>query len=102
VKRNRKVYDFPNYTLGHSEVYVIGATEEDRIKSGFYLLKYVKKSMPVFKNKKRYWASRGLVKPLTIENHEEWYFGVTPDHLIETDFSNFLFSDNKRIPNFLL
>lgn len=101
VKRHRKVYDFPSYTLGHSEVYQIGETEEDRIKSGFYLLKYVKKDMPIFKSKKRYWASRGLAKPLTIENPEEWYFAFTPDHMIETDYGKFLFFDNKRIEIFL-
>lgn len=102
VKGRRKVYDFPNYTLGHSEVYEIGETEEDRIRSGFYLLKYIKKEMPSFKNKKRYWSSRGLNKPITIENPEEWYFAFTPDHLIETEYGKFLFFDNKRIEIFLL
>lgn len=101
IKRHRKVYDFPNYTLGHVDVYIIGDTEEDRIRSGFYLLKYIKKDMPVFKNKKRYWSSRGLNKPLTIENPEEWYLAVTPDHLIETPYGKFLFFDNKRIEIFL-
>jgi hypothetical protein len=52
VKKHRKVYDFPNYKLGHSEAYYIGEYEEDQIRSGFYLLKYVKKDMPEFKNKK--------------------------------------------------
>src|SRR5690606_28195058 len=78
IKKRRKVYDFPNYTLGHSEVYFIGDTEEDRIRSAFYLLKYLKKDMPTFKNKKRYWTSRGLKKPQVIENPEEWYFGLVP------------------------
>lgn len=101
VKGRRKVYDFPNYTLGHSEVYEIGETEEDRIRSGFYLLKYIKKEMPNFKNKKRYWSSRGLVKPLVLENPEEWYFALTPDHLIQTEYGKFLYFDNKRIEIFL-
>jgi hypothetical protein len=101
IKGRRKVYDFPSYTSGHSEVYQIGETEVDRIKSGFYLLKYVKKDMPTFKSKKRYWSSRGLAKPLTIENPEEWYFAFTPDHFIETDYGKFLFFENKRIEIFL-
>lgn len=101
VKGRRKVFDFPNYTLGHSEVYVIGDTEEDRIKSSFYLLKYIKKDMPSFHNKKRYWASRGMNKPLIIENPEEWYLAVTPDHFIDTDYGKFLFFDNKRVEIFL-
>ena len=101
VKRRREVYDFPSYTLGHSEVYEIGEREEDRIRSGFYLLKYIKKDMPSFKNKKRFWSSRGLSRPFTIDNPEEWYFAVTPDHLIETEYGKFLFFDNKRIEIFL-
>lgn len=101
VKSRRKVYDFPSYTLGHSEVYYIGDTEEDRIRSSFYLTKYIKKDMPTFENKKRYWASRGLSKPVVIDNPEEWYLAVTPDHYIETAYGKFLFFDNKRIEIFL-
>lgn len=97
----RLVYDFPNFTLGHSMVYFIGNTEQDRIKSGFYLLKYLKKDMPTFKSKKRYWSSRGLNKPITIENPEEWYFALLPDHFIETPYGKYLFFDNKRIEVFL-
>lgn len=101
VKKRRKVYDFPNFTLGNSEIYTIGDTEEDRIKSGFYLLKYLKKDMPTFKSKKRYWSSRGLNKPLVIENPEEWYLALTPDHYFETPHGKYLFFDNKRIEIFL-
>lgn len=97
VKGRRKVYDFPNFTLGHSEVYIIGDLEEDRIKSGFYLLKYLKKDMTNFKGKKRYWASLGLNKPITIENPEEWYLGVIPDHMFESDYGKYLFFTNNRI-----
>jgi len=101
VKGRRMVYDFPNFTLGNSEVYIIGDTEEDRIKSGFYLLKYLKKDMPTFKSKKRYWNSRGLNKPLTIENPQEWYLAVIPDHLFETQYGKYLFFNNDRIDIFL-
>jgi len=101
VKGRRKVYDFPNYTLGHSEVYYIGDSEEDRIKSAFYLTKYIRKEMPSFSNKKRYWSSRGLNKPITIDNPEEWFFSITPDHFIETPYGKFLYYDNKRIEIFL-
>lgn len=101
VKKHKKVYDFPNYTLGHCEVYYIGETDEDKVKSGFYLLKYVKKEMPVFANKKRYWSSRGLKRPLLIDNPEEWYLAVTPDHVISADYGQFLYFDNKRIEMFL-
>jgi hypothetical protein len=101
VKKNRKVYDFPNFTLGNSEIYLIGDSEEDRIKSSFYLLKYLKKDMPTFKSKKRYWSSRGLNKPYVKENPEEWYLAVTPDHYFETPHGRYFFFDNKRIEIFL-
>lgn len=101
VKKRRKVYDFPNFTLGNSEIYIIGDTEEDRIKSGFYLLKYLKKDMPTFKSKKRYWSSRGLDRPLVIENPEEWYLVIMPDHYFETPHGRYFFFDNKRIEIFL-
>lgn len=97
VKHRRRVFDFPNYTLGYCEVYKIGNSEEDRIKAAFYLLKYIKKEMPSFKNKKRYWASRGLSKPLTVENPDEWYLALAPDHVLETEFGKYLYFDNERI-----
>jgi hypothetical protein len=101
VKGRRKVYDFPNYTLGHGEVYYIGDLEEDRIKSGFYLTKYLRKDMPSFSNKKRYWASRGLNKPVTKDNPQEWYLAVTPDHVVDSPYGKFLYFNNKRIDIFL-
>lgn len=97
VKKKRKVYDFPNYTLGHSEVYYIGETEEDRIKSGFYLLKYVKKELPEFGNKKRYWSSRGLNKPVVIDNPEKWYLDTEPDKTFVGDYGTFLYFKNKDL-----
>ncbi|MNU05643.1 hypothetical protein D3C72_2505220 [compost metagenome] len=57
--------------------------------------------MPTFKSKKRYWSSRGLNKPTVIENPEEWYLGVTPDHYIETPHGKYFFFDNKRIEEYL-
>jgi len=71
------------------------------IKSGFYLTKYLRKDMPSFSNKKRYWASRGLNKPFTIDNPQEWYLAVTPDHIVDSPYGKFLYFDNKRIDIFL-
>lgn len=101
VKKRRKVYNFPNYTLGICEVYKIGKTEQDRVRVSFYLLKYIRKEMPCFKNKKRFWSSRGLARPQIIENPEEWYLGIIPDHMLEVEYGKYLYFDNKRIKNFL-
>jgi len=101
IKRRRKVWDFPSYTLGHSEVYVIGETEQDKIASGFYLLKYVRKDMPLFANKRRYWSSLGLDKPLVIDNPEKWYLVMEPEKAFEADFGKILYFENKKIDIFL-
>jgi len=101
MKRHRPVWYFPNFTLGYNEAYVIGYTEEDLVRSGFYLLKYLKKDMTTFKGKKRYWSSRGLNKPITIENPEEWYVNIEADHSIEMPHGKFLFFDNERIRSIL-
>lgn len=101
VKKRRQVWDFPNYTLGHSEVYVIGETDNDKTASGFYLLKYVRKDMPVFESKKRYWASRGLDKPLIIENPEKWYLVMDPIKTIDNDYGRFMYFDNSHVDIFL-
>ena len=101
VKSRRRVFYFPSYTLGHSEVYYIGDTDEDRIRTSFYLLKYIQKEMPAFKNKKRYWASRGLKRPIAIDNPEEWYMLYTPDSARTTEYGMYLFFNNDRIQIFL-
>lgn len=106
IKNGRKVWDFPNYTLGHSEVSMIGETEEDKMAIGFYLLKYVRKDMPVFASKKRYWASRGLAKPLVIENPEKWYLVMEPEKFFEIkkdgqEYGKILYFNNEKIDIFL-
>lgn len=101
VKKRRKVWDFPNYTLGHSEVYTIGDTEQDKVASGFYLLKYVTKDTPLFANKRRYWSSRKLQKPLIIDNPEKWYLVMEPEKTYESDYGKFLYFDNEKIDIFL-
>lgn len=97
VKGGRKVYDFPSYTLGNSEVYHIDQTASDSAKSSFYIAKYIRKDMPLFDGKKRFWASRGLARPTVIENPNEWYYGLEPDHMIETDYGKFLYFNNEKI-----
>lgn len=98
VKRGRKVYDFPDYQLGNSEVYKIGDTEEDKRKTGFYLLKYVRKDMPIFKNRRRYWTSTGLKQPDETINPPEWYLHTDPDGVYEGDYGTYLYFDNKKVP----
>lgn len=101
VKKGSQIYDFPNYTLGFSEVRMIGSEEKDRIRAGFYLLKYVSKEIPPFSNKKRYWASRGLNRPITIDNPTHWYEEIMPDKYYESDYGTYLFFDNAKIKEYI-
>ena len=100
-KKGRQVYDFSSYTLGHSEVYAIGDTALDQMKTSFYLMKYVTKELPVFRNKRRYWSSRTLAKPRVIENPEEWYLMYFPDKVIEIPNGKMLYFENSRIEEHL-
>lgn len=102
VKKKRKVYNFPNYTLGICEVYKIRKTKKDQERASFYPLKYIRKEMPFFKNKKRFWSSRGLSRPTIIENPEEWFLRIPPDHTRKVEYGEYLYFDNKSIEGILL
>lgn len=69
----RYVYELPSYTLGFTNVKIIDDKQDSLTKVGFYIQKYITKDMPVFANKNRYWASRGLLKPYVEDNPPEWY-----------------------------
>ena len=73
----------------------------DQIKTSFYLMKYIRKDMPIFVNKRRYWSSKTLAKPVTIENPEEWYLLYFPDKVIEIANGKLLYFDNERIEEHL-
>lgn len=64
TKRGQISYVIPSYTLGYST-----AIKIDNIEAvGSYIRKYITKDMPVFKGRKRYWCSHGLVRPKKIAN----------------------------------
>ncbi len=71
------VFEVPSYTLGFTNAKKI--EPDGYVKVGFYLQKYITKEMPLFLNKNRYWASRGLKKPKTQDNPEHWYKVISPD-----------------------
>lgn len=76
--KGRQVHTVDSYTLGHSNMVLIGDSDEDRAKVGNYLGKYITKEWASTEHheadKKRYWASRGLIRPKTIYNleHHTW------------------------------
>lgn len=85
LKQNGKeVYQISGYTLGFTNVKLVGNKSEDRSKLSAYLKKYITKDMPTFHGRQRYWVSKGLELPLTEDNPQEWYKHVEPDWILET------------------
>lgn len=68
-KRGKQLYNFDGYRLGINTAEFITSKK----KAGSYLRKYITKDMPLFPGKKRYWASRGLKKPVITYNPEPYY-----------------------------
>ena len=86
-QRNREIYNIKSYQLGHSTAVKIDNLE----KVSTYIKKYITKDMPTFTGKKRYWCSKGLIRPLKLSNPTVFihsYLGVRK----ETDE---IFTNNK-------
>jgi hypothetical protein len=67
-ENNKKIYNIKSYKHGYSTLIKINKTNKDTIKLSNYLKKYITKDMPTDKNKKRYWVSRNLTRPVKIHN----------------------------------
>lgn len=68
TKGARPIYNISSYKLGHSTVIPIDDNKVSYRKVSSYIKKYITKDMPQFRNKKRYWSSQGLNKPLKVPN----------------------------------
>lgn len=89
VQKGRQVYNLKIYDVGYSTV----IKKDNSPKTAYYITKYIKKEMidNHVLNRKRYWVSRGLKKPLKIqlthgdlfdlEAHKKQIVGI-----YETDF----------------
>lgn len=89
AKSGRKIprtYNFQSFTHGLNTAIKIKDSEEDRAKSGNYLIKYITKDMPQLRGKNRYWASMGLNVPVVEDNPAEWYKDLVPLRSYETEF----------------
>ncbi len=65
-KDGRPVYNLPSYRKGWStakKIYDIGGTSS-------YVRKYIEKEMPVYPDKKRYWCSQGLKRPIIVQDEK--------------------------------
>ncbi len=98
VQHGRGVYQLSGYTLGFTNVKVIGSSQEDRRKLGAYLKKYITKDMPPFKGRQRYWVSKGLELPLIEDNPEEWYKHASPDWIKKNENGTIMRFDLNKNP----
>ena len=76
-----------SFTLGYSDVTVI----ESRSNTARYISKYITKDMPLFPGKKRFWSSKGLQRPLKIDNPPDWILAQTPSWQAKTEYGTTLF-----------
>lgn len=91
----RQIYNLKEYKSGFSTAKKIGDKFEDRQKVGAYISKYITKDMTAEFGKKRYWCSRGLIRPIT-ERNPIWYsvgpmaINIKPDHEYKNEYGKLL------------
>jgi hypothetical protein len=66
IQDNRRVYNIPMFKFGFTNATYL--PRDDREKVGNYIAKYISKDMITMPNRRRYWASRNLKKPITRYN----------------------------------
>lgn len=91
IQNGRQCYSLPGYTAGFTTMTYVDTDPLSRLKTAAYLGKYITKDMPVFANKNRYWASKGLAKPIREDNPARWYLDLelAPDDIYEGDYGIF-------------
>lgn len=65
IQNNKRVYNLPSYRYGFTNAQYL---DQDKQKAIAYLCKYITKDMAMISNRRRYWASKNLNKPLTFRN----------------------------------
>ncbi|WP_113673778.1 hypothetical protein [Vallitalea guaymasensis] len=84
LKECRLIYNMGRYNYGYSDIQVV----EDSKKTANYICKYITKELVVAtKNKRRYWTSRNLNKPMVTEmllqnEHKEQIKELLKDKII--------------------
>lgn len=70
------LYNVPAFanTLGYTKFEEVGSPDA----VNHYVTKYITKDMPTFADKKRYWASRNLKRPIKVDNDPEFVVDAPP------------------------
>lgn len=85
LQNNKRVYNLKSYRFGFTNMQYL---DDDRQKATAYLCKYITKDMELVSNRRRYWCSKGLIKPVSFIN-KVFDLGLRPkmqtENLIHTD-----------------
>lgn len=80
LKQNgRAVFRLDSYTLGFTNVKLLGKEFTDRTKVAAYIKKYISKGLHAEKGQHLYLASKNLSLPVIEDNPQNWYEFVEPD-----------------------
>lgn len=65
IQNNKRVYNIANFKLGFTNAQHL---DDDRQKTIAYMCKYITKDMELVHNRRRYWCSKNLQKPVKFYN----------------------------------
>lgn len=90
IQDSRRVFNVSSFYWGFTNATHLDV--EDKLKTANYISKYITKDMITTKNRRRYWASRNLQKPLKYYN-EVYNLGINPlldhkTHVHTTEFND--------------
>ncbi|MDN5274247.1 MAG: hypothetical protein JWP06_148 [Candidatus Saccharibacteria bacterium] len=69
-KTQKIIYNITSYRSGFSTATEIDGDKTSRDMVANYVTKYITKDMPQFAGKKRYWVSKGLIRPIKSYNED--------------------------------
>ncbi|RYF28950.1 MAG: hypothetical protein EOO17_03370 [Chloroflexi bacterium] len=65
IQNNKRVYNVSSFRFGFTNAQYL---DDDKQKAIAYLCKYITKDMVMVSNRRRYWSSRNLQKPISFRN----------------------------------
>lgn len=93
--RGNFILNFLEYRLGINSAKIID-NKESKTKTAYYLQKYINKDMVIVFGKNRYWASKGLKKPIIDDNPEPFYKVLDADRHWVLDHGTILEFDRNK------
>jgi len=82
-----QVFNLPDFHLGNTK----GVYCDNNPRLASYMTKYITKDMPVFSGKKRYWATKGLQRPIKFKTDLPLSYFSTPFSNIKKVFDNSMY-----------